>query len=49
MESAELIKRIEVLEAKLKTLEPSNDTQAVEEKAEEPIKIDVEILSKLKL
>lgn len=49
MNQEELIKRIESLEAQLKTLEPSNDTQAVEEKAEEPVKIDVKIISKLKL
>ena len=47
MQSNELVKRIEDLEARLKALEPQS-TQAVEEKAEEPA-IDVNILSKLNL
>ena len=47
LNSEELIKRIEDLEARLKALEPQS-TQAVEEKAEEPT-IDVNILNNLKL
>ena len=47
LNSEELIKRIEDLEARLKALEPLS-TQAVEEKAEEPT-IDVNILNNLKL
>lgn len=47
LNSEELIKRIEDLEARLKALEPQS-TQAVEEKAEEPA-IDVNILNNLKL
>ena len=47
LNSEELIKRIEDLEARLKALEPRS-TQAVEEKAEEPT-IDVNILNNLKL
>jgi len=48
MNTEELVKRIEVLEAKLKSLEPLKNTQAVEEQAKEKA-IDTEILSKLKL
>ena len=48
MNTEELVKRIEDLEARLKALEPSEDTQAVKSTEEEPA-IDVEILSKLKL
>ena len=47
MDSKELIKRIENLEARLKTLEPSDDTQAVVVETEEKT-IDVKLFSKLK-
>ncbi len=47
MTPEELIKRIEDLEARLKALEPSKNTQAVEEKAENELIEMNKILSKL--
>ena len=47
MDEKELLKRIEVLEARIKSLEPLDDTQA-DKRAEEKA-IDVEILKTLKL
>jgi len=48
MTPEELIKRIEDLEARLKALEPSQDTQAVEEKAENELIELNKIISKIK-
>ena len=49
MTPEELIKRIEELEARLKALEPSEDTQAVEEKAEDELMQIHKVIEKLNL
>ena len=49
MTPEELIKRIEELEARLKALEPSEDTQAVEEKAEDELIQLNKVIEKLNL
>ena len=48
MKQDELMKRIEDLEARLKALEPSENTQAVKVKESKPA-IDVNVLKTLKL